>query len=473
MWWCCLCNGFTEGLTIFRKGAHRRVKPVSRRASRSARLLIALKRACLASHNHKTHQSPFAQKQWSEIIVQKLNLHKIPIQTNGMNLGTTTRTSERLAEPKAFKNKWHRGRLSLQPNSSKLLPAEAARWRGGGFAASRFQLSRIPWEQGRLQRFQGSQTSKILGLQGSKVPGIQGCKSSRVADFQGRVAEFQGSKVPGLVPELGFESSKLYPQRSLAMRVLTYTGNRSLPWELLPASWVCLPCLSGHPVSLPLWSAAPKVLSGSAEFICLFISCFSFCSPFLALFPSLPPFSFGLLSSRWRSGAWACLPACLVSALVWPTDPQILSGSVSLFPSIRQICLYNSYKRHDIVEQLSYLIRNWETGRTSRDLLNILASQQVNISTCHVSTHKHVDMQTCQHVNMSTCKHDNMQTCHITINTAWLECFPLVWTTAANFWERGWAFSLLCLSTWVAHCPKKLTPSLLPSPPPCLPPCLI
>ena len=47
--------------------------------------------------------------------------------------------------------------------------AKAASWRGG-FAVSRFQVSRIPWEQGRLQRFQGSQNSKVLG---SKVPGLQ------------------------------------------------------------------------------------------------------------------------------------------------------------------------------------------------------------------------------------------------------------------------------------------------------------
>ena len=75
---------------------------------------------------------------------------------------------------------------ALQPNSSKLFPAKAASWHAG-FAASRFQVSRLPWEQGRLQRFQGPQNSKVPGLQGS--PGIQGCKSSRVADFQGRVAE--------------------------------------------------------------------------------------------------------------------------------------------------------------------------------------------------------------------------------------------------------------------------------------------
>ena len=83
------------------------------------------------------------------------------------------------------------------------------------------------------------------------------------------------------------------------------------------------------------------------------------------------------------------------------------------------------------------------------------------------STYRHV---TCQHINMSTCKHDDMQTFHITINTAWLACLPLVLTTVAKILRAQVGFFTTLsfnltgtLSKETASQPPRLSPSLSPS----------
>ena len=79
-------------------------------------------------------------------------------------------------------------------------------------------------------------------------------------------------------------------------------------------------------------------------------------------------------------------------------------------------------------------------------------------------------MQPCQHVKMSTCKHDNMQTFHITINTTWLACLPLVSTAVAKILKAlaGFfptsSFNLSrTLSQEIASQPAYQFPSLSPS----------
>ena len=127
--------------------------------------------------------------------------------------------------------------------------------------------------------------------------------------------------------------------------------------------------------------------------------------------------------------------------LVRPTAPELVSQHSTN-------CLYSSYKRHDIVEQLSYLIRNWKSGRLHYGLLwNQVHIFQINISTC-------------KHVSVQTCKHDN-------INAAWLACLPLVSTTVAKILGARVSFFPTLfynltgtLSKETASQPPHLSPSL-------------
>ena len=229
------------------------------------------------------------------------------------------------------------------------------------------------------------------------------------------------------------------------MRVLTFTRIRFLPWEILPGTGVCLPCLGGHPVSLPRWPAAPKVSFGSGLSAGLFLAFlsarlpllhFPVCLPYVLVCPSLLKMAF---------------PPCFVSVLVWPTVPDLVSQhSTNMFIQLLQT---------------SWHCRSNLLLDTQSEILDghiIEPSQHTSKSTYrHVMRH---NTSTCRNANMSACKHANMTTCKLST------LHSLASVSPACVDECRKNFGRPCLSTWLAHCPKKtvsqpphLPPSLSPS----------
>ena len=179
-------------------------------------------------------------------------------------------------------------------------------------------------EQGRLQRFQGSQNSKVLGLEGSRVPGIQGCKSSRVAGFQGRVAEFR----------FEFEGSPI----SLAMRVLTWSlpvlagrstaGNMSSPV-----------CLVTQPQAgyIAQWLGRLARNAARAGHRALKHAQISCC--IVAFLASFLPARVPSRISISRSGVWASYSSGQVSELsmAWQPERRVAREALALATELKEL----------------------------------------------------------------------------------------------------------------------------------------
>ena len=114
--------------------------------------------------------------------------------------------------------------------------------------------------------------------------------------------------------------------------------------------------------------------------------------------------------------AFPCFISQFASLLVWPSVLKTAFGGVSLSPRLSYLraCLGpdDFIRERELVSphltnmSIQFLQTSWHCRATflldtQLESWTITSWNQVNIWTCNVSTHKHVDMQTWQHANIS------------------------------------------------------------------------